>query len=86
MIMKKTVHILFFAFSLGMIIYSIVFIVDYTLIIKYSIETGFSDTEIIFPKIDRRNEIDILIRYSIAVLFYIMYALVILWYSIIRKN
>jgi len=75
MSLKKIINILFILFSIGIIIYSIGFIIDYMLIIKYSIENGFSNTELIFSKVDRKNEIEILLRYSAVIIVYAICAL-----------
>lgn len=64
--------------------YCIGFIMDYLVTIKYTIDDGFSDSEIIFSKEERRIEIELLIKYSKVIIIYVFSALILIIYNIIK--
>lgn len=80
-IMKKIILIVFIIFSLLIIGYGIVFIIDYYLIIKYSIEDCLPfGSDRIFEKNERIDEIYTLINYAKIVIVYVFYALLLIIY------
>ena len=87
-IMKKTISIIFIIFSLIIIGYGICFILDYYLVIKYSIEDclplGGKGT---FPVVsDRLDEIHALVNYAEIVVIYAIYALSLAVYWLLNIN
>lgn len=87
-IMKKFLHIIFVIFSLLMIVYGIVFIMDYYLVIKYSIEDclPLHGNTVLPTKSDRLDEIHALINYAKIVVVYAVYALLLAVYSFLDNN
>ncbi len=88
--MKKVILMVFLIFSLLMIVYGIGFILNYYLMIKYSIEDclplGGKGT---FPAVsDRLDEIHALINYAKIVVIYVIYALslAVYWLVDIKKK
>lgn len=87
-IMKKVILMVFLIFSLWMIVYGIGFILNYYLVIKYSIEDclplGGKDT---FPAVsDRFDEIHAFINYAKVVVIYAIYALSLAVYWLLNIN
>ena len=87
-IMKKVILMVFLIFSLLMIVYGIGFILNYYLVIKYSIEDclplGGKGT---FPVAsDRLDEIHALVNYAEIVVIYAIYALSLAVYWLLNIN
>lgn len=87
-IMKKISLIVFLIFSLLMIGYGIVFIMDYLLVIKYSIEDCLPlQGDSTFPtESDRLNEIHALINYAKIVIIYAVCGLLLTVYCFFNIN
>lgn len=88
--MKKVILMVFLIFSLLMIVYGIGFILNYYLVIKYSIEDedclplGGKGT---FPVVsDRLDEIHALVNYAEIVVIYAIYALSLAVYWLLNIN
>lgn len=75
--MKKIVLIVFIIFSLLIIVYGLAFILNYYLVIKYSIEDCLPlNDRSVFPAMsDRLDEILLFINYAKVVIVYAAYAL-----------
>lgn len=88
-ILKKIILIIFVIFSLLMITYGIVFILDYFLVIKYSVEDCLPLHGNTLPlESERLDEIHILINYAKIVVVYAIYALslAVYWFLNINKE
>ncbi len=86
-IMKKIILIIFVVLSLLIITYGIGFIMNYFLVIKYSVEDCLplcsSNT---LADNDRLNEIHTLITYATIIIAYAIYALSLVVYYIFSNN
>lgn len=88
MIMKKIYLIVFAIFSLFMIVYGFIFILDYHLVINYTIEDCLPPNGgRAFPTRDERTEeIHALIIYAKIVIAYAIYALSLAIYRLFNTN
>lgn len=85
-IIRKIILIVFIIFSLLILGYGIAFIIDYYLIIKYSIEDCLPfSSDRIFEKSERIDEIYTLINYAKVVIVYVFYALLLAIYYAINS-
>ncbi len=86
--MKKNylfiLDIIFVILSVIVIIYCFGFILDYLVIVKYTIDDGFSNTEIIISKEDRKEEIELFINYSKWVIIYAFFIISLLIYNMLK--
>lgn len=75
--------------SILLLIYNIGFQIDYMVIHKYTVDNGFPDKDIVFPKLERGAEINYLLLCSKIVLGYILLVICLILYSLFyikRKN
>jgi len=68
--MKKfNMRVMFFA-SIIVILYNLYLIVDYLVTLKYTVNNGFGNTDIIYSKINRESEMYNLIFYFFVMTLY----------------
>lgn len=89
-IIKKIILTIFACFSLFVIAYGIIFIIDYSLIIKYSIEDclPMHNNAASSSVNERLDEVSALIRYAKIIIAYAIYALslTIYWFICTQKK
>ena len=89
-IMKKNISIIFIIFSLIIIGYGICFILDYYLVIKYSIEDclplDYKTISPMYNNAERLNEIHMLIYYAKITVAYAIYAILVTLYWLFDKS
>lgn len=72
--------------SIIVLIYCFLFYLDYSVILKYTIDNGFSNTDIIYPKVKRKAEINYLLLLSIVFIGYSIFVIIgLIWWLFEKK-
>lgn len=82
----KTYTIIVIIMSFTVLIYCILFYLEYSVTYKYTIDNGFSNTDIIFPKDKRGAEINYLLFLTKLLMSYSIFIIIGLFWWVLGKR
>jgi ABC-type uncharacterized transport system permease subunit len=83
----KVYTVIMIILSFIVLVYCFFFYLDYAVTYKYTIDNGFSNTDIVFPKDKREAEISYLIIFAKSLMGYVIFVIIgLIWWLIGKRD